>query len=67
MATAIGILALTCVALTLLFFLATWVTLWRLGRNLRSHDAALWDSIKPRFYTTRMALLGVKRSLGVLY
>jgi hypothetical protein len=60
MATVIGILGLTCVVLALLFFLATWVTLWQLGRNLRNHDAALWDSIKPRFYTTHMALLGAK-------
>ena len=60
MATIIGILGLTCVVLTLLFFLAIWVTLWRLGINLKTHDASLWDSIKPRFYTSRMALLGAK-------
>jgi hypothetical protein len=60
MATAIGILGLTCVVLTLLLLSATWVTLWQLGRNLKSHDAALWDSMKPRFYTSRMALLGAK-------
>ena len=60
MATVIGIIGLTCVVLTLLFLSAHWVTLWQLGRNLKGHDAALWDSLKPRFYRSHMTILGAK-------
>jgi len=57
-ATVLFTLGVACLILAPALVVATFVSLWRVGRSVKAHDPQLWDSMRPGLYGSRMAQVG---------